>query len=216
VAKATAWRICERAAAWLRFRSSNFVVAAEAIAAVEFALILPFLLFMYFGMVEVTMGVNADRKLTLLSRSLADLTGRKASMSATETTSIFNASIEIMRPYDLGKAKMKISSIVVRQKPNSTEIEGRVCWSYTPEAAVTAPDKIVAVPQGFRTPNTSYILAEAEYEYKPVIGYTMSGSITLDETTPWPIRNVQEVTYPGVQTFKDIELGRAASGKCLS
>ncbi len=169
----------------------------RGVAAVEFALVLPFMLILYFGMVEVTTGISADRKLTLLSRSLADLTGRAGTLTDTELDSIFAASRAIMHPFDGSKVKMRVSSIVVR-RISATQVEGRVCWSAARGGASgLAVNALVPVPEGFQTAGTAFVLADAEMEDKPMVGYMVTGTLTLNEATPWPVRNVSEVVRSG-------------------
>jgi len=172
-------------------------LSRKGVAAVEFAMVLPFMMVLYFGMAEVTTGVSAARKLTLLSRSLADLTGRAGTVTDTELNNIFAASAAIMHPFDGSKVKMRVSSIVVR-RISDTQVEGRVCWSAARGGATAlSANAIVTMPDGFRTGNTSYIVADADMDYTPMIGYVVTGTLKLAETTPWPVRNASEVLRSG-------------------
>jgi Flp pilus assembly protein TadG len=192
--------------AWIQGRLSAFVHATKGVAAIEFALILPLMVLTYFGMIVVTTGLSMDRKLTLVARGLADLTSRKTSVSDTDRDEIFALASEIMQPYGGSQVRMRLSSIVVRQRAGTTDpsqIEGRVCWTEAPAGRAPKSENLsagatIAVPAGFNTVNTSYILARVEYDYVPFITQGIMGPTMLDETTPWPVRNVTQVARNGI------------------
>lgn len=177
-------------------RLRAFPLATAGIAAVEFALILPVMLLLYLGMAEITVAVNINRKMTILSRTLADLTSRAAGgVNNAEMDSIFGASQTVMAPFDLANLQMRVSSVVVTTSGGSAQ--ARVCWSDARNMPARATNEVVQLPAGFETPNTSFILAEVSNMHTPMLGYAITGSITLDETTPWPVRNVAEIARNG-------------------
>jgi Flp pilus assembly protein TadG len=171
--------------------------ATSGVAAVEFAMILPVMLLMYLGMAEVTVAVNIDRKLTILSRTLADLTGRMPSVSDAEMDTIFGAALSVMAPYGSQDVGMRVSSVVVSD--NNGSPQASVCWSDGRRLDRRPVNEVIPVPAGFDTPGTSFILAEVEKLYKPMLGHAITGDINLGESTPWPVRNVAEVVRAGTR-----------------
>ena len=55
----------------------------RGVSAVEFAMLLPLMLTLYLGGVEVSQGVSIDRKVTLTARTVADLVAQVSSINTT-------------------------------------------------------------------------------------------------------------------------------------
>ena len=88
---------------WLRMRRSVRDLSGDnsGLAAVEFAMIVPLMLVLFFGTVEFSSGVAVDRKVTVMARTLSDLTSQNISVTDTQLTNFFNASTGIMTPYSI-------------------------------------------------------------------------------------------------------------------
>lgn len=150
----------------------------SGIAAVEFAMILPAMLTIYLGVVEVGMGVMADRKVTQLNRALADMAAQSSAIAApAEFDAIFNAATSVMTPFSVANVRMVISSIVI-----DASGVAKVCWSEHRNAAALTRGATVALPTDLRVPNSSVIMAQSSYDLKPDIGYVLTGTIRIGDT----------------------------------
>ncbi|MGA0597462.1 TadE/TadG family type IV pilus assembly protein [Enterovirga sp. CN4-39] len=184
--------------AWdaLRGKAEALRRSVAGVAAVEFALVLPVMVAMLLGMSEVTLGVNIDRKLTLLSRSLADLTSRPKSLTPAKLDEFFKAASVIMQPFDAAQMKMTVTSMKVTKV--GSNFNGTVDWSCARgSGAATKPKNVnYPVPSGFQTDGSYYILVDVSLPYTPMFGKAISGTINLSESTPWPVRNNTRVELP--------------------
>jgi len=148
----------------------------RGVAAVEFAMVLPVMLAVYFGIVEVGQAVMIDRKVTQLTRTLADLSSQtRGSISTNEIDDIFDAARTVMMPYTAVNPKMSIHHIVI-----DTAGVAKVCWSEQRDSTKLDRGTTVGLPADLRVPNTSLIMAQASYAFTPVVGWIIEdGAITL-------------------------------------
>jgi Flp pilus assembly protein TadG len=178
---------------WLRtrFSAASLIEDCRGIAATEFALILPVMLVLFFGTVEFSAGVAVDRKVTLMARTLADLTSQTLSVANSDLINFFNASNAIMTPYSGTPTQATVSELYV----DPSTLQARVEWSQG--AAPRAIKSPVTIPAALAVGGTYLIFSEVSYIYVPVVDYKMANvGITLSDVAYTRPRQSLCVFYP--------------------
>ena len=188
---------------WLRVRRSadGLLRDHSGIAATEFAVIVPIMLVMFFGTVEFSSAVAIDRKITLMARTLANLTSQGLSVNDAAIANFRAASGAIMTPY----------SGPLYPAPNTTVSElyidpatgvARVQWSQgsqprTVGTPVAIPASLISLDaQGKIIPQQYLIFSEANFLYTPTVGYVMTSGVSLSDVAYTRPRQSICVFYP--------------------
>src|SRR6267142_4642969 len=94
-------------------RLVSFARDRRGVSAVEFAMLLPLMVTLYLGVVEVSQGVATDRKVTLTTRTMADLASRVSSINNADMSSLLNASAAVIAPYQPAPLKIVLSAVSI-------------------------------------------------------------------------------------------------------
>jgi Flp pilus assembly protein TadG len=155
-----------------RFRSDR-----GGVAAVEFSLILPVMLAIYLGGVEVGDGYAIDTRVTLVARSVTDLATQYVTIDNQDMSNILGASTSIVAPYAAANITVTLSEVTT---DNSGK--GTVTWSDSLNGTARAVGSKITLPASLQTPNISLIFGEVSYAYTPALGYVITGTITLSDS----------------------------------
>jgi Flp pilus assembly protein TadG len=155
---------------------AGFANDQRGVSAVEFAMLLPLMITLYLGSVEISQGVGIDRKVTLTSRTVGDLASQVSSISNSDMTNLLNAASAVVVPYDLSKLKVTVSEVTIDANGAAT-----IIWSDTLNGTKRTVGSTVTLPTALAVANTSLIWSEASYDYKPTIGYVITGTLTLSD-----------------------------------
>jgi Flp pilus assembly protein TadG len=154
-------------------RLMRFSRDRRGVSAVEFALVAPMMIALYFGCVEISDGVAADRKVSLTAAALANLVAQSTSLSATDMNTVLDASTAIIAPYSASNLKMTVSCLSIDANKNVT-----TKWTATRNGGT---GMTLTVPTDLKVASTQLIFAQVSYAYKPIVGYTITGTLTLSD-----------------------------------
>jgi Flp pilus assembly protein TadG len=155
-------------------RFHGFIEDRRGVSAVEFAMLLPLMVTLYLGTVEISQGVSIDRKVTLTTRTVADLASQVTSINNSDMTNLLNASGAVVSPFDASKVKVVVSAVTI-----DAAGVAKIAWSDTLNGTARAVGSTVTVPAALNVNNTQLIWSEVTYAYKPTIGYVITGTLNL-------------------------------------
>lgn len=171
----------------------KFASREDGAAAVEFALIMPVLITLYFGSLEASALLTADKRVNTISSTVGDLIGQwdpdDGKIDATSTGTLaayFAAAQGIIAPYSTTGVKQVVSLVFVKSDGTT-----KVLWSaqngggtlrtvgqpYTPLLSTGSNQMTNTVARG-----GCIIAAEASYSYKPVLGVVFKSALNLSHT----------------------------------
>jgi Flp pilus assembly protein TadG len=182
-------------------RFERFARHESGIAAVEFSLILPILVVLWIGGVEVTQALSVDRRLNNLASALGDLSARTKVLSHAEVDNIFDIGPGAMFPFCDTQAECSADGLVMRITAVNMDEDGNpeVAWTRmrgTLPAGVPAyevGDDVDEVPETLRAPDSQLIMSEVYYSYTPAVGYVITSTIGLEDQMYFVPRLVQHV-----------------------
>jgi Flp pilus assembly protein TadG len=177
----------------------RFVASRRAVAAIEFAMVVPILLLMLLASFDAGNGIAVYMKVRSATFTLAAITNQYPTIQSTDMTAITGATSAVLSPYSSTPA-----IVIITQIKATSATQALVSWSYSPTAgyALTQGSPFSNLPASFAQ-NTCggiypcyMILAQVQYSFSPSFGYFMTGPITLSDSLYATPRTSACVLYP--------------------
>jgi len=152
----------------------------SGLAAVEFALILPALIIILFGIAETSQALAARTDISNIATVASDLVAQAKSLTSTDMTNVFNAASIVLYPYPVapnGGAPLTVTIFSIVDNGTAT---GKIAWGCQktgsqPAVAVTGP-----MPAGA---NGGTLIAQSNLDKNGNPQYGGPGSVILAQVT---------------------------------
>ena len=155
----------------------RFGKARDGVSAVEFALIAPVLILMFFGMTELSQAFMAQRRVQHVASTIADLTAQTGSVNDAALTDIFAIGNVILSPFSTTPLTQRITSVTA-----NAQGVAKVDWSVGKNTTARTVASTVTVPANLIAANESVIMAEVTYAYTGFTAYVMNRPLTFSQT----------------------------------
>ena len=159
-------------------RLRRFGRARSGLAALEFALISPMMVFLLFGSVELIDALGANRCAENVAASISDVVARDNSVSNSEITGLWSAVTVLMYPNDGSTTDLRVTSVMI-----NSATDARVVWSEVHNGfTARQANSSVTLPSAMMIPGSSLIMTESIYHYTPPLHFLFSANVAIQHT----------------------------------
>jgi Flp pilus assembly protein TadG len=157
----------------------RFARHCQGVSAVEFAFVLPLMLLMYIGGVELGDGLSIQFKVTQTARTITDLASQYPSIDAATMSGILTLSSQVVAPYPASNMAMTLSQVEIP----ANSVDGIVNWSASLNGTARTVGASIPLPSNLQNQTgTAYLIfGEVTYPYTPDLGYVITGTVNIYE-----------------------------------
>ncbi len=173
----------------------------RGVAALEFAIVTPFLILLLLGGFEMARFLIVQQKAEKIAFSVADVTAQYESVTSTEISQVFAAVEQIMKPHPFNTNGRVILSSVYN--PDGTE-KPKVRWQCENAGALNVVSKVGKVGNDATLPQTflldekdNLIVTEVFYRFTPVFKTIFTGPFVVYRTAMFRPRLGALTSAPG-------------------
>ncbi len=151
--------------------------------AVEFALLLPVMLTMFFGSYEISSLLMAEMKLTAAAQAAADLVATTPFLAPSDFTDVTNATAQMMTPLPT-TTQLKIAYASITYQTGTPKVDWHVETNgASPLTLATIPNGVDMAQLGGNSygAEDSVVVVELHYVYTAPISYVLRSDWTLTE-----------------------------------
>jgi len=221
----------------LSFRVRKFSTDADAVAATEFAIVVPFMLLLYVSGVELADGMAINVKVSATAHSVADMVTQNTMLSTASMQNILTGATSIIAPYPVSGSQLGVTVSEISSDANgnmtvqwsqyyngSSFAQGRSSLSSSSANGATPAYNALALPTSLNgavgnvnNPNgqndqVSFIVSEVTYAYTPALGYTISGTVNLQDVYwLYPRCSTDSPTNSTGPAYYDVKYGTTAN-----
>jgi Flp pilus assembly protein TadG len=183
----------------------------RAVAAVEFAFIAPLLLCLYFVTMEVSQGIETNKKVGRIGSMVADLVTQQQTITRDELDAILEIGGSILAPYNRSQPEIVVTEIEITgdESTPAADVEVKVAWSrkLSGEDQFATPftkGSQTTVPEKLKIPGTYLIRVSSKLDYRPVLTWSASQKAGLGLAAAFDNIQMDETYYLRPRTSKDV------------
>jgi Flp pilus assembly pilin Flp len=173
----------------------RFIENRSGAGAIEFALIVPLLILLYVGAVELGDAFAAKRKVTSLTSALGDLVTRTKNISKSEMDGLLASTPgTVLFPYPVDDDNIAVTLTCAALDKDAA---ATVMWSQTRNATKDRVGDKITLPAGVSLPNSKLVSVSVTYRYRPAFGRWLADTVPFNSAFYFEPREGGTVCYDG-------------------
>lgn len=152
----------------------------SGIAAIEFAIIAPIMIIMYFGLAEMASAISVDRRISNGTNVAGDMATQQPILAGTDIEEVVAASLRVMQVPNIKDVSMDMESFILPGSGQPPESRGRIrvnnsVGNFSSFDASGLDTQLLNETSGI-------VVARVRYKYTPIELRYFNSTITLEET----------------------------------